>query len=103
MTEMLRNGMNRIQLSVIAGASPDVIAACYTHLTNDDAYEAMLQVLTKDGNSVALGLVESGSGPAWDREDAQDALASVSEAPDQGPSGGGYGVRANGLPSGQAG
>lgn len=47
MTEMLRNGMNPIQLSIIAGASPEVIASCYTHLTKDDAYEAMLRVLTK--------------------------------------------------------
>ncbi len=46
MTEMLRNGMNPIQLSFIAGASPDVIASCYSHLTKDDAYEAMLRVLT---------------------------------------------------------
>jgi uncharacterized protein (DUF433 family) len=45
---MLRNGMNPIQLSIIAGASPDVIAACYTHLTNDDVYEAMLRVLTRE-------------------------------------------------------
>lgn len=47
MTEMLRNGMNPIQLSIIAGASPEVIAACYTHLTKDDAYEAMLSVLAR--------------------------------------------------------
>ena len=46
MTEMLRNGMSPIQLSIIAGASPDVIAACYTHLTKDDAYSAMLRVLS---------------------------------------------------------
>jgi site-specific recombinase XerD len=45
MTEMLRHGMSPIQLSLIAGASPEVIAACYTHLTKDDAYEAMLRVL----------------------------------------------------------
>ena len=47
MTEMLRNGMNPIQLSVIAGASVDVISQHYAHLTKDDAYEAMLQVLTR--------------------------------------------------------
>jgi len=41
MTEMLRRGMNPIQLSVIAGASQQVIAAHYQHLTQDDAYEAM--------------------------------------------------------------
>ena len=46
LTEMLRHGMNPIQLSIIAGASPQVIAEHYTHLTKDDAYEAMLQVLT---------------------------------------------------------
>jgi hypothetical protein len=46
MTEMLRNGMSPIQLSLIAGASPEVIANCYTHLTKDDAYSAMLRVLT---------------------------------------------------------
>jgi uncharacterized protein (DUF433 family) len=41
MTEMLRKGMSSIQLSLIAGASPEVISRCYTHLTKDDAYEAM--------------------------------------------------------------
>ncbi len=46
MTEMLRCGMNPIQLSVIAGASPDVIAQHYTHLTKDDAYEAMVRALS---------------------------------------------------------
>jgi hypothetical protein len=45
MTEMLRNGMNPIQLSIIAGASPEVIAQCYTHRTKDDAYDAMMRVL----------------------------------------------------------
>jgi integrase/recombinase XerD len=45
MTEMLRNGMSPIQLSLLAGASPEVIASCYTHLTKDDAYSAMLRVL----------------------------------------------------------
>ena len=45
MTEMLRNGMNPIQLSIIAGASPEVIAAHYTHLNKDDAYEAMIRAL----------------------------------------------------------
>ena len=43
---MLRHGMNPIQLSIIVGASPQVIAEHYTHLTKDDAYEAMLRVLT---------------------------------------------------------
>jgi integrase/recombinase XerD len=46
MTEMLRNGMNPIQLSIIAGASPDVIAQHYTHLNKDDAYDAMIRALT---------------------------------------------------------
>jgi integrase len=45
MTEMLRNGMNPIQLSMIAGASPEVIAQHYAHLTKDDAYEAVMRVL----------------------------------------------------------
>lgn len=45
MTEMLRNGMNPIQLSFIAGASPEVIAQHYAHLTKDDAYEAMIRAL----------------------------------------------------------
>ena len=46
MTEMLRQGMNPIQLSIIAGASPEVIAEHYTHLTKDDAYDAMIRALT---------------------------------------------------------
>jgi integrase len=45
MTEMLRRGMNPIQLSIIAGASPEVIAACYTHLTKEDAYVSMMRAL----------------------------------------------------------
>lgn len=45
MTEMLRNGMSPIQLSLIAGASPEVISRCYTHLTKEDAYEAMSRAL----------------------------------------------------------
>jgi integrase/recombinase XerD len=48
MTEMLRCGMNPIQLSFIAGASPDVIAQHYAHLTKDDAYEAMLRALSAE-------------------------------------------------------
>jgi integrase/recombinase XerD len=47
MTEMLRNGMNPIQLSIIAGASPEVIAQHYTHLNKDDAYDAMIKALTQ--------------------------------------------------------
>jgi integrase/recombinase XerD len=46
MTEMLRRGMNPIQLSIIAGASTEVIAQHYAHLTKDDAYDAMMRVLT---------------------------------------------------------
>jgi hypothetical protein len=45
MTEMLRSGMNPIQLSVIAGASPLVIGSSYEHLNEDDAFEAMLKAL----------------------------------------------------------
>jgi integrase/recombinase XerD len=46
MTEMLRRGMNPVQLSMIAGASTEVIAQHYAHLTKDDAYEAMIRALT---------------------------------------------------------
>jgi integrase len=46
MTEMLRHGMSPIQLSLIAGASVQVISDHYTHLTKDDAYDAMLKVLS---------------------------------------------------------
>ena len=46
MTEMLRQGMSPIQLSIIAGASMQVIAEHYTHLTKGDAYDAMLLALT---------------------------------------------------------
>jgi integrase/recombinase XerD len=45
MTEMLRSGMNPIQLSMIAGASPEVIGAHYAHLNKDDAYDAMIHAL----------------------------------------------------------
>jgi hypothetical protein len=45
MTEMLRGGMNPVQLSVIAGASLKAIAQCYAHLTKEDAYDAMTRVL----------------------------------------------------------
>jgi integrase/recombinase XerD len=47
MTEMLRGGMNPIQLSVIAGASQQVIAANYEHLTEDDAHDSMMRVLMR--------------------------------------------------------
>jgi integrase/recombinase XerD len=46
MTEMIRCGMNVVQLSFIAGASPDVIAQHYAHLTREDAYQAMIAALT---------------------------------------------------------
>jgi integrase/recombinase XerD len=46
MTEMLRQGMNPVQLSIIAGASLQVIQQHYTHLTKDDAYDAMMRVLS---------------------------------------------------------
>jgi integrase/recombinase XerD len=46
MTEMLRNGMHPIQLSLIAGASPEVIAGHYTHLNKEDAYDAMITALS---------------------------------------------------------
>jgi integrase len=49
MTEMIRNGMSPIQLSVIAGASMQVIADHYTHLTKDDAHDAMIRVLLNAG------------------------------------------------------
>jgi integrase/recombinase XerD len=45
MTEMLRRGMNPAQLSVIAGASMEVIMDCYAHLNKEDAYEAMMRAL----------------------------------------------------------
>jgi integrase len=44
-TEMLRRDMNPVQLSFIAGASPDVIASCYAHLTREDAYDSMIRAL----------------------------------------------------------
>jgi site-specific recombinase XerD len=46
MTETLRQGVSPIQLSIIAGASMQVIAEHYTHLTKNDAYDAMLRVWT---------------------------------------------------------
>lgn len=45
MTEMLRKGMNPIQLAAIAGASEKVIAEHYAHLSHDDAYEAVARAL----------------------------------------------------------
>jgi integrase len=45
-TEMLRKGMNPIQLAAIAGCSEKVIAEHYAHLSHDDAYDAMARALT---------------------------------------------------------
>ena len=45
MTEMLRQGMNPLQLSLIAGTSLPVIMEHYTHLTKHDAYESMMRAL----------------------------------------------------------
>ena len=45
---MLRSWMNPIQLSFIAGASPEVIASQYVHLTKDDAYEVTSRALGAD-------------------------------------------------------
>ena len=44
-TEMLRRGMNPVQLAAIAGASEKVIADHYAHLSQDDAYDAMAKAL----------------------------------------------------------
>jgi len=45
MTEMLRQGMNPLQLSLIAGTSVPVIMEHYTHLTREDAYTSMIGAL----------------------------------------------------------
>jgi integrase/recombinase XerD len=45
MTEMLRQGMDPLQLSMIAGCSLKVIQEHYEHLTQDDAYESMMKAL----------------------------------------------------------
>ena len=47
MTQMLRRGMNPLQLRVVAGASPEVIARHYEHLTEEDAQAAMVEALTR--------------------------------------------------------
>jgi integrase/recombinase XerD len=47
MTEMLRRGVNPLQLRVVAGASPEVIARHYEHLNEEDAYDAMLHALAR--------------------------------------------------------
>jgi site-specific recombinase XerD len=46
MTEMLRRGIGPSQLRVVAGASPEVIARHYDHVTEDDAYESVIRALT---------------------------------------------------------
>ncbi len=47
MTEMLRCGMSPTNSAlVIAGASTEVIAKNYAHLTRDDAYDAMIRALS---------------------------------------------------------
>ncbi|MHB8718545.1 MAG: tyrosine-type recombinase/integrase [Candidatus Dormibacteria bacterium] len=43
-TEMIRCGMHPLQLSMIAGASLDVIQQHYAHLTRADAYESVLRI-----------------------------------------------------------
>ena len=45
MTEMLRQGIEPLHLSLIAGASLKVIQDHYEHLNQDDAYEAMVKAL----------------------------------------------------------
>ncbi len=52
---MLRQGMNPIQLSMIAGASIEVIMQHYAHLTKSDAYEAMLRAIGGNGRSAPGG------------------------------------------------
>ena len=54
MTEMLRCGVNPIQLSFIAGASPEVIATCYAHLTREDAYDAMIRALSPQASRATV-------------------------------------------------
>jgi hypothetical protein len=65
MTEMLRNGMNPIQLSLIAGASPAVIASSYTHLTKDDAYEAMLRALAAPHDDPVRRTLDYAADRSW--------------------------------------
>jgi site-specific recombinase XerD len=45
-TEMLRQGMPPLQLSLVAGCSLQVIQDHYEHLSQDDAYESMVKALT---------------------------------------------------------
>jgi hypothetical protein len=61
---MLRSGMNPIQLSIIAGASPEVVAGSYEHLTEDDAQEAMMKALTASNRRRRDKLVRRADGHA---------------------------------------
>jgi hypothetical protein len=49
MTEMVCSGVQPIELSLITGASPEVITECYTRLTQDGAYQAMMRALAARG------------------------------------------------------
>jgi integrase len=49
-TNALRSGMSPIMVAKIAGhSSLRMIERVYSHLTNDDAYDAMMDMLTKEG------------------------------------------------------
>jgi hypothetical protein len=61
---MLRNGMGPIQLSLIAGASPEVIASCYAHLTKDDAHSVPLRVLTTSAGEQASAVLAASRDPS---------------------------------------
>jgi len=52
-TEMLRRGVGPSQLRVVAGASPEVIARHYDHVSEDDAYESVIRALGSVGNSMS--------------------------------------------------
>jgi integrase/recombinase XerD len=45
MTEMIRSGVHPVQLSVVAGASIEVINQHYAHLTQEDAYDSVIRAL----------------------------------------------------------
>lgn len=45
-TEMLRQGMDALQVSLIAGCSLNVILDHYEHLNEEDAYRSMMKALT---------------------------------------------------------
>ena len=49
-TNALRSGMSPILVAKIAGhSSLRMIERVYSHLTTDDAYDAMMEMLTKNG------------------------------------------------------